>query len=171
MEMVKPVIGLDDVPLREMSHGEGFSARLGSFGSSIGLTGLGAMLHVVEPGKRAFPFHAHHQTQEMFVILQGEGTYRFGAERYPVKAGDVLAAPAGGPEVAHQLINTGTNTLKYLGISANSGNSDVCEYPDSGKFAVTSRYDWASQSGGVRFIGRKEATLDYWDGEDIGEED
>ena len=90
------------------------------------------MLHVVEPGKKAFPFHAHHVTQELFVILEGEGTYRFGDESYPVKAGDVCAAPTGGPEVAHQIVNTGKTALKYLGISANpTGIGDVVEYPDS----------------------------------------
>ena len=161
----KPVINLADVPLRDNGHGDKFAAKVGSFGRTIGSTGLGAMLHVVPPGKAAFPFHAHHQTHELFVILEGEGTYRFGEERYPVKAGDVCAAPTGGPEHAHQLVNTGSVPLKYLGISAAPGNTEVVEYPDSKKFAVTSRYDWATGKGGIRYIGRKEGSLDYWDGE------
>lgn len=161
----RPVMNIADVELRENGHGEAFEAKIGSFGRRIGSTGIGVMVHVVPPGKRAFPFHAHHQTEELFVILEGEGTYRFGTERYPIKANDVLAAPTGGSEVAHQIINTGNEPLKYLGISANSGQSDVVEYPDSGKFAVSSRFDWATRKGGVRFIGRAEDSLDYWDGE------
>jgi hypothetical protein len=43
--------------------------------------------------------------------------------------------------------------------------SDVAEYPDSGKFAVTSRFDWATGKGGIRYIGRPENSLGYWDGE------
>ena len=164
-EMTKPVMNIADVPLRDMGHGEKFKAKIGSFGRTIGSTGIGVMLHVVEPGRTAFPFHAHHMTQELFIILEGEGTYRFGKESYPVKAGDVCAAPTGGPEVAHQLTNTGTKTLKYLGISANPGMGDVVEYPDSNKFAVTSRYDWATGKGGIRYVGRKESAVDYWDGE------
>lgn len=164
-ETIKPVINIADVPLRDNVHGETFAAKVGSFGRKIGSTGIGAMLHVVEPGKAAFPFHAHHMTHEMFVILEGEGTYRFGDERYPVKAGDVLAAPTGGAEAAHQIVNTGTASLKYLGISANSGSGDVVEYPDSKKFAVSSRFDWATGKGGVRYVGRQENSLDYWDGE------
>ena len=160
----KPVINLADVPLRDNGHGDTFQAKVGSFGGMIGSTGLGAMLHVVEPGKRAFPFHNHHSIHELFVVLEGEGEYRLGGETHPIKVGDVLAAPTGGPETAHQIVNTGKTTLKYLGISTMS-NTEVVEYPDSGKFAVTSRYDWATGKGGVRFVGRAEGSLDYWDGE------
>lgn len=165
-ENVKPVMNIADVPLRDTGNGEAFAAKIGSFGRMIGSTGIGVMLHVVEPGKKAFPFHAHHLTSELFVILEGEGTFRFGEESYPVKAGDVCAAPTGGSETAHQIINTGTTALKYLGISANpTGTGDVVEYPDSKKFAVSSRFDWATGKGGVRFIGRVEDSLGYWDGE------
>ena len=41
----------------------------------------------------------------------------------------------------------------------------MVEYPDSGKFAVASRYDWATRKGGIRYVGRAESSLDYWDGE------
>lgn len=115
----KPVMNVADVPLRDFGNGGAFAARIGSFGRTIGLSGLGVSLTVVEPGKRAYPFHVHHQTHEMFVILEGEGAYRFGDQSYPIKANDVLAAPIGGPEFAHQIINTGTTALRYLAISAN----------------------------------------------------
>lgn len=171
-EDIKPVINLDDVQLRETSQGERFQAQVGSFGQQIGSIGIGAMLHIVPPGKRAFPFHAHHMTHELFVVLEGEGEYRFGDKTYPIGANDVLAAPTGGAEVAHQIINTGSAPLKYLGLSANpAGVGDVVEYPDSDKFAVSSRFDWSTMSGGVRFIGRTDTSLDYWDGEKTGEQE
>ena len=161
----KPVMNVADVPLRDNSHGDRFQAKIGSFGRAIGSSGIGCMLHVVPPGKRAFPYHNHHGIHELFVVLEGMGQYRFGEETYPVRAGDVLAAPAGGSEAAHQLINTGDTDLKYLGIST-SVATEVVEYPDSGKFAVTSRFDRSNPAaGGVRFVGRKETSIDYWDGE------
>jgi uncharacterized cupin superfamily protein len=161
----KPVMNIADVPLRATSDSKGnFSAEVGSFGKQIGSAGIGCMLHVVQPGKKAFPYHVHHQIHELFVILEGTGEYRFGPERYPVKAGDVLAAPTGGPDVAHQLINTGKTVMKYLGVST-VAETEVVEYPDSGKFAVNSRFDWATQKGGVRHIGRPGTSLDYYDGE------
>jgi uncharacterized cupin superfamily protein len=161
---MKPVINLAEAPLQEFGDGKSFAAKVASIGDMIGSTGLGCMLHVVEPGRKAFPFHAHHQAHELFVILEGEGEYRLGRERFTVKAGDVLAAPAGGPETAHQILNTGQATLKYLGLSTQPG-TEVVEYPDSGKFSVTSRFDWSTMSGGVRHIARPGNSLDYFDGE------
>ena len=160
----KPVINLADVPLHDTGNGEGFAAKIGSFGELIGSTGIGCMLHVVEPGKKAFPFHAHHQIHELFIIIEGEGDYRLGKERYAVKQGDVLAAPTGGPEHAHQILNTGTVTLKYLGVSTMT-DTEVVEYPDSGKFGVTSRFDWSTGKGGVRHLARQGSSLGYYDGE------
>lgn len=166
-EVTKPVINIADVPLRDTGDGKGFKAKVGSFGHLIGSPGMGVMLHVVGPGEKAFPFYVHHQIHELFVILEGEGTYRFGAERYPVKAGDVCAAPNGGSENAHQIINTGNTALKYLGISTMAG-TEVVEYPDSGKFAVFSRFDWSNPAaGGIRHVGRPgENSLNYYDGEE-----
>jgi len=165
-EKVKPVINIADVPLRDGGNGKAFKAKIGSFGHLIGSKGIGVMVTVVEPGEKAFPFHVHHVKAELFVILEGEGTYRFGDERYPIKAGDVCAAPAGGPEFAHQIINTGTTVLKYLGIS-DASDTEVVEYPDSGKFAALSRFNWSNPAaGGIRYIGRKENSLDYFDGEE-----
>ncbi|MGQ0672433.1 MAG: cupin domain-containing protein [Hyphomicrobium sp.] len=156
---VKPVINVADVTLREIGNGAGFSAKVGSFGGTIGSTGLDCMLHVVEPGKKAFPRHSHHQEHELFVILEGEGTYRFGDASYPVRAGDVCAAPTGGIETAHHIVNTGARTLKYLGI-ATMAEVEICEYPDSGKIAVFSRF-----SERDHIYAKSDKPLGYHDGE------
>ena len=85
-----------------------------------------------------------------------------GDKRVAVSKGDVLGAPAGGPETAHQLINTGPAVLIYLAVSTKA-RTEIVEYPDSGKFlAKTYREDKTT----FRVIGRAETTaLDYWDGE------
>ena len=164
---MKPVINVNDAPLQDMKGADGaFEAKFAPLGPAIGSVGLGCMITVVPPGKKAFPFHVHHVTNELFVILEGTGVYRFGGETYPIKAGDILAAPAGkGADMAHQIVNTGGADLKYLGVS-DKPVSDVCEYPDSRKFAVTSRFDWSNPAaGGVRYVGRVESAVDYFDGE------
>jgi uncharacterized cupin superfamily protein len=79
-----------------------------------------------------------------------------------VKAGDVLGAPAGGQDTAHQIINIGLGTLKYLSISTKA-KAEIVEYPDSGKFLAKSRA--TDRKAVFEFIGRQPSTADYWEGE------
>jgi len=161
-----PVMNLADVPLTDWQHGEKFTAKIGSFARTIGAQQLGCMLTVVPPGKAAFPYHVHHANEEMFLILAGTGEYRFGGRTYPIRAGDVLSAPAGGAELAHQIVNTGGEEMRYLGISTML-SPEAVEYPDSGKFAIWSRPHPSGDRAklGLRFIGRREMSINYWDGE------
>ena len=115
------------------------------------------------PGKSSCPFHSHHVEDELFVILEGHGTYRYGSERQLVGPGDVLGAPAGGPETAHQIINTGTVPLKYLSISSMAA-TEICEYPDSGKFLAKTRPATGGRTD-FRTINRGGEEVDYWEGE------
>ncbi|CAN5137259.1 cupin domain-containing protein [soil metagenome] len=165
--MASPVINLTDVPLRDNVQGERYSAKLGRIGGAIGAKKLGCQLHIVPAGKRAFPRHAHHVNEEMFLILEGEGTYLLGDQRYAVKTGDILSAPAGDDRTAHQIINTSDGELRYLAFSTRH-DPDVVEYPDSGKFAVASMVPEGKGLRGARlaYVGRKENSLDYWDGEE-----
>lgn len=168
--MTRPVITLSDaqaIPMQPDAPSERFGAMVAPLGDSLGLTGLGAMLVSVEPGKRAFPFHSHVGNDEMFVIIEGEGTYRFGDAEHPIKQGDVCAAPKGGPETAHQIINTGTGPLKYLGLSTRS-DPDIVEYPDSGKVAAMAI--WPGKSffdAHFKQVIRPEDGRDYWEGETL----
>lgn len=112
------------------------------------------------------PFHSHHANEELFFILEGTGSYRFGEQLYPIKAGDLLAAPTGGAEHAHQIINDSGQPLKYLALSTMQ-EPDVVEYPDSGKFGAFA----GSAPGGARaerefstFV-PFDAKVDYWHNE------
>jgi uncharacterized cupin superfamily protein len=163
----KPIINIDDVALSERKNGESFEAQLGSMAARIGAEKLGCRLTIIPPGKKAWPFHSHHANEELFFILEGAGTYRFGEESYPVKAGDLLAAPVGGAEHAHQLINHSENPLKYLALSTMI-EPDVMEYPDSRKFGVFA----GSPPGGTKesrtfsVFSPTESAVGYWDGEE-----
>jgi uncharacterized cupin superfamily protein len=116
---------------------------------------LGISIDIVAPGKRGCPYHLHHAQEEMFVVLEGEGTLRVAGEILPVKAGDVVFMPAG-PDYPHQFINNSSAPMKYLSISTRE-QPEICEYPDSGKFGA-----WAA---GFDALQRRANTLDYWDGE------
>src|SRR5262249_13105725 len=91
------------VPLVDRGNGKQFAVKWGRVAPLVGLNGLGCAVHVVPPGKKAFPFHRHHVQDELFFVVSGDGEYRFGEKILPVRSGDVVAAPAG--TEAHQLIN------------------------------------------------------------------
>jgi uncharacterized cupin superfamily protein len=122
---------------------------------------LGAGVDIVPPGKRSCPYHFHYAQEEMFIILEGEGTLRVAGEMIPIRAGDVIGIPPG-PEYPHQIINTSNAPLKYLSISTQEF-PEVCEYPDSGKYLAYSRTKGPLLDGGR--MHRSNTDLDYWDGE------
>jgi len=157
------IINIDDVPLAERGNGKSFALKWGRVGPTLGLNALGCAVHVVPPGKKAFPFHRHHVADELFFIVSGEGQYRWGEETFPVKTGDLVSAPAG--TKAHQLINTGKTDLRYLGISS-MGSVDIVDYPDSGKIgAAAGIKDGNFKSATYAGMGRLQPA-DYYDGEE-----
>lgn len=169
----RPVINLDEVVIEERpaffqprgAAAERFASRTGPVGARIGARLLGYNITVVPPGKRAVPLHNHHANEEMFFILQGTGELRIGGERYSLRAGDFIANPPGGPETAHQIVNNGSEEMRYLAVSTMIV-PEVVEYPDSGKIACISRQPAADGSQRVvRQISRPGSSLDYWDGE------
>jgi uncharacterized cupin superfamily protein len=106
--------------------------------------------------------HCHSAEEEVFVVLDGEGTLELwpspraamhGAERetHPIRAGGVIARPPG-TRVAH-FIEAGANGMTCLVYGTREPN-DICYYPRSNKIGFR----------GVGVLGRIE-TLDYWDGE------
>lgn len=84
-------------------------------GAPWGTSLLECRLTVVPPDKAAWRYHCHHANDEMFVILGGSGTLRYGGESYPLRAGDVVMCPAGDPETAHQTANLGSDVLRTRG--------------------------------------------------------
>jgi uncharacterized cupin superfamily protein len=167
------VLNIDDVKIEDRlpmfqptgDAAQRFGSRSGAIGSRIGARLLGYNITVVPSGKRAFPIHNHHANEEMFFILSGSGELRVGETRQPIRAGDFIASPPGGRELAHQLINTGNEDLRYLAVSTMM-TPEAVEYPDSNKVAVYSRQIAADGSMRVvRQIGRDGEGLDYWDGE------
>ncbi len=171
--MTSPILNLADVKVRGLEPGrdpkgeppDRYDVRWGEIASRIGACKLGYNLTVVAPGKRNCPFHSHYNDEEMFFVLEGKGELRLGEARYPLKAGDIVACPAGGPATAHQIINTGDTEMRYLSVSTMSP-VEVCEYPDSGKFGAFAggTPDTAGKAH-FRYIGRAGENHDYWEGE------
>jgi uncharacterized cupin superfamily protein len=172
----KNILNLEDLDFMEFGHGvtypgageasEHYKARIGMVGSRIGARQLGCNLTVVPPGKRAFPFHSHRANEEMFFVIQGAGEIRIGEERFPIRQGDVISCPTGGPETAHQIINTSDAELKYLAVSTKI-SPEVCDYPETGRFGVMVEQGPGpkGEPRAFRFIGHARDSLPYWEGE------
>lgn len=133
-----PIANLADVEFNDIEDNGFFTSKRALFSDAIGARKLGYNLTVLPPGKAQCPFHNHHGEEEMFLILEGEGVLRFGDERHPIRKHDVIACPTGGPDVAHQIINTGSVPLRYLAVS-NVVDIETCQYPDSDKIMIASR--------------------------------
>lgn len=121
---------------------------------------LGASIDTLAPGKLGCPYHLHHAQEEMFVVLEGEGTLRVAGEMLPLRVGDVVFIPPG-PAYPHQIINTSAAPLKYLSVSTQE-TPEICEYPDSGKFLAESKN---GEGSAFNVIQTKGESLDYWEGE------
>lgn len=168
------VLNIADVELRSEdperapkdSSAAKYDIRWGEIAKRIGAHKLGYNLTVVGPGKRNCPFHSHRAEEEMFFILEGSGELRYGDERCPLRQGDIIACPTGGPETAHQIINTGDVEMRYLAVST-MAPIEICEYPDSGKFGVYEDVPDPAHTAhpGFRHLARREDARDYWEGE------
>jgi uncharacterized cupin superfamily protein len=159
--VAKPIMNLSEVVFDDIEENGLYTSSRATISDHIGARRLGYNLTVLPPGKVQCPFHSHHGEEEMFLILEGEGELRFGERRYPLRPHDVIACPPGGPEVAHQIINTGSVTMRYLALST-LVDVEACEYPDSGKVSVVAgkRGDRA-----LRRMFRADGEVDYYDGE------
>ena len=71
-------------------------------------------LVVLQPSQ-APPLHQHHDTEQIFYILEGQGTLTVGGEenKHAVDVGDVVRIP---PSTLHSIQADGGKPLRYLAI-------------------------------------------------------
>jgi uncharacterized cupin superfamily protein len=145
----------NDATLQRQERAPLYDTLCASLSDGTRATKLGAAIDIVAPGKRSCPYHYHLAQEEIFVVLEGQGSLRVAGEMLPLRAGDVVFIPPG-PEYPHQLINSSDAPLKYLSISTQE-QPELCCYPDSGKTGAFAT--------GHRLMQRAASNLDYWDGE------
>ena len=155
------VVNIDELKLEHFSAvGGKFESDAVRIGPLLGAKDLGYSYDVVPPGKISCPFHSHRGEEEMFFIVKGEGTLRYGNERRKVRAGDFVCCPVGGPETAHQIVNDSSAELAYISVSTMMP-AEVCEYPDSGKVGSFG----GSGTDRIRHMTEMSSGVDYWKGE------
>lgn len=134
-----PVINVADVTGFPVRGPEPVGAVTAPLGPRIGADRLACMLTVVEPGHVASRLHAHSASEEIFVVLEGEGTVRIGDATHAIRAGDVISCRPGGAAAAHQMANTGVSALRYIAIATASLDPDEVVYPDGASVGTEGR--------------------------------
>jgi uncharacterized cupin superfamily protein len=150
------VINIDELELEHYENGTRFASDCAGIGALVGAKDLGYSYDVVQPGKCSCPFHSHRAEEEMFFIVRGTGTLRYGDETRKVRAGDFICCPTGGPDTAHQLVNDSNEELAYISVSTKMP-AEVCEYPDSKKIG-----SFGSGEKRLRHMTRVADAVDYW---------
>ena len=150
------VVNIDQLELERFEKGDKFASESVRIGPVVGAKDLGYSYDVVPPGKCSCPFHSHRAEEEMFFILKGTGTLRYGDETRKVRAGDFICCPTGGADTAHQLVNDSNEDLAYISVSTMMP-AEVCEYPDSKKIGAYGEGDKR-----LRHLTMASANVDYW---------
>ncbi len=145
------VVSLAELPEQVLER-PGRSIRRRDIGRAAGSQATGLKHIALAPGSRSYPRHCHSSEEELFVVLEGDGTVVIGDRESPVRPGSLIARPAGSGE-AHAF-RAGANGLSMLAYGTREPH-DICFYPDSNKLFFR----------GLDVICRVEP-VGYWDGED-----
>ena len=103
---------------------------------------LGATVYELGPGNWV-PFHYHHASEELLVVLRGQPTLRGADSSRRLESGDVIHFPTG-PSGAHALSNETDEPVRYV-IASTLHSPEVAEYPDLGQ--ITAQARTGSQTG------------------------
>ena len=116
-----------------------FDGRARRVGKAAGALATGLNHVVLEAGGQGAPPHCHSHEEEIFVVLEGGGALELWGrgttqpDEQPLRAGDVVARPAG-TGVAHAL-RPGPDGLTYLAYGTRE-HTDMCFYPKSGRVSL-----------------------------------
>jgi uncharacterized cupin superfamily protein len=123
---------------------------------------LGMSLYELFPGQTQAPYHFHHGSEELILVVHGRPTLRTPDGERELGPGDFVHFPTG-PAGAHQVINRTDEPVRYV-LGSSMTTPEIVEYPDSGKLAAMARTE--SQLGQPLWsVHRLDTEVDYFDGE------
>jgi uncharacterized cupin superfamily protein len=131
--------------------------RVRDLATAAGSQRTGLRVSEILSGKLNAPPHCHSAEDEIFVVLDGEGSLLLwegdGVTEHEVRSGSVVARPAG-TGVAHAFRggDRGLTLLMY----GTRDPSDTCYYPRTGKVVFK----------GLGLVAHLGEPLNYWDGEE-----
>ena len=147
----------DDADWDRAEERPGWVSRDAWVGQRIGGELIGGSMYELEPGNRLWPYHTHHVNEEWMIVVRGAPTLRTPEGETSLREGDVLAFPRGEAGL-HQVTNRTDTPVRVLMLSSMI-DSDVIEYPDSGKISAVA-------NGKRLFRTFRGQDAEYWEGED-----
>ena len=133
------------------------------FSSLVGSKHMMFDLRRLNPGNYSFPYHFHHNAEELFVIFSGTATLRTPDGFQKVESGDIVFFGVG-ESSAHQLFNHSNKPCIYLDIRT-VRELDLTEYPDSGKVNVFPFSKIYKNDAEVDYFHGEENVDQYWEQE------
>ena len=147
---------IEDIPASHKCEHEGYEYYRRKFIPFGGAKNSLVSVYEVPPHKSAYPYHFHHNNEETFYILSGEGVLRTPDGERKVTAGELLFFPTG-PVGAHKLTNSSdTENLVYIDFDV-VHEVDITIYPDSDKIGV-----WGMD---INQLYPQSEAVEYYDGE------
>jgi len=117
-------------------------------------------IRVLEKGKYSYPYHFHHNAEEIFVILSGKGELRTPEGISEINSGSIAFFEKG-ETGAHQIFNGNETPLVYIDLRT-LNKLDVCEYPDTGKVNILPNLEIFYRGEQVKYFEGEQNISEIW---------
>jgi len=116
----RAVLNLNDLPLEEVvAHGgEGKIRSCRVFDSGAFEGAWNFVDYAVLPPGTSIGCHTHGRNEEMYLVMEGEGTLSLDGETFPVRPGSVILNRSGG---THGLANDSGAELRIFVVEVSAG--------------------------------------------------
>ena len=140
------------------SYGWFSSPRLSEIGNSKDLF---FNMRKLDPHKYSYPYHFHHNAEEVLLILEGSATLRTPLGLEKVNKGDILFFEKGDTS-AHQLYNHTSAPCIYFDLRTNNG-FDVSEFTDTNKIIIEPIHEISQKGKLVNYFKGEEDIDEIWE--------
>jgi mannose-6-phosphate isomerase-like protein (cupin superfamily) len=111
-KIIKP----DSAPRRSLEPGRGYSIRL--IDGAVGAENLDVHVNVLAPGAPRGRLHRHTRSDNVYIVISGEGLLVIENENHTIVADDVVFIPAG---TRHSLSNVSEDELVVCEVYSPAG--------------------------------------------------
>jgi uncharacterized cupin superfamily protein len=146
-----------------LRQGVRFAMDRTEYSRLLGLRAIDFELTEVPPGRQNCPLHRHDGAEEVFIVVSGRGEVHTEGGRVPLRAGDVLGFPPR-YQVAHAIVNTGDEPLRYFAFGAPAETLDMVDYVTPGV-----RRELTAFGKSHRFYPPERTNVPYWENEPVDE--